>query len=306
MKINKSILALALGLGSLSLANAGTVYLSGSTALRGSVYTAIRTAGVVFTAVPSTTLYDGGSAGNNAGSGANYMAFQGTLVGGSGTTTLLCHWSGSEEGIKDVAVPATSETFIDPSTLDGADHGTNQPTTVSHSAIELCFADNAQSFSKTKTPVVTGNSKIGVITFKWVRNPGLWTGTNITFAQIRAALDGFCKRAVFSGSLSDTNDYVYVSGRSSLSGTRVNAFGTSGYGIGTLPNQIEINSGGVMQDLDGAGTYAGDFGYSSGGTLAKTLGANTTASSDLWNGATGFSVVSYLSVGDAATAHLTQ
>ena len=32
------------------------------------------------------------------------------------------------------------------------------------------------------------------------------------------------------------------------------------------------------------------------------MGANTTASTDFWNGGTGFSVIAYLSVGDAATA----
>jgi predicted RecA/RadA family phage recombinase len=164
------------------------------------------------------------------------------------------------------------------------------------------MADNSQAFSRTKRPTITRTAKVGVITFQWVRNPGLWTGTNVTDSQIHQAFSGFCRRAVFSGNAADTGDYVYVSGRDNLSGTRVNAFGTSGYGIFTVPNQIEMNSSGVMQDLDGFGTYAGDFGFTSGGTLAGTMGANTTAAADLWNGVTGYSVISYMGISDATKA----
>jgi hypothetical protein len=121
--------------------------------------------------------------------------------------------------------------------------------------------------------------------------------------MIRQALVGFCKRAVFSGNLSDTNDFVYVSGRDNLSGTRVNQFGESGFGIFSSPNQIEMDSSGNMLDLEPPnGTYAGDFGFSSGGTLAGTLGANTTAKPDLFNGGSGYSVIAFLSRGDANTA----
>src|SRR5690242_20225133 len=98
MKFKEVIVASALSLAFVSLCDAGTLYLTGSTAMRSSIYTTIRTAGSVFTGVPTTTTYEGSSA-----SGANYMVFSGTLVGGSGTTVIKCHWSGSEGGIRDVA-----------------------------------------------------------------------------------------------------------------------------------------------------------------------------------------------------------
>jgi hypothetical protein len=285
----------ALTLGVAGMVNAGTVYMTGSTAMRGVVYTTMRNAGAVFTAVPTTTLFEGG------GSSANYMAFSGTLVGGSGTTVIQCHWSGSEGGIRDVASGAT-EQFIDPSLLDGTDHGATSPSSTVGASADLAMADNAQSFSRTKTPTLATGSEVGIITFTWVRNPGQWTGSNVTDPMIRQALKGFCKRALFSGNSSDTG-YVYVSGRDNQSGTRVNAYGTTGFGIFTIPNQVEIDSNGNMLDLDPPnGTYAGDYGYSSGGTLAGTLGGVTTNSSDLWNGGTGFSVIAYLSRGDANTA----
>lgn len=299
MKLREIILASALVVGTVSLCEAGTIYLTGSTAMRGSIYTTFRTAGSVFTAVPTTTTYDHSVAAGAAG--ANYMVFSGTLVGGSGTTVIKCHWSGSEGGFKDVVTGAT-ELFVDDSIVDGADHTAVPGTTIAHN-VDLAMADNAQAFSRNKSPALTTGTNVAVITFTWVRNPGLWTGGNVTDAMIRQALVGFCKRAVFSGNPSDTNDYVYVSGRDNQSGTRVNAFGNSGFGIFSLPNQIEMDSSGNMLDLEPPnGTYAGDFGFSSGGTLAGTLGANTTAKPDLFNGGSGYSVIAYLSRGDANTA----
>jgi hypothetical protein len=297
MKLNKSLLTVALGLSVAGLSHAGDVFMSGSTAMRSIVYAALTNAGTVFTTPPSVTLFNGG------GGSANYMAFRGTLVGGSGTTTIYCHWSGSEAGILDVCSnTVVTETFIDSSLLDGTDHGSALPGSFQNAPVNLAMADNDQPYSRTTKPSLTKKAEVGVITFKWIRNRGLWTGTNVTDSQIRQAFSGFCPRAVFSGNAADVNDFVYVSGRNNLSGTRVNAYGVSGFGILSLPKQIEMNSSGVMQDLDGFGTYAGDFGFDSGGTLAGTLGANTTAQPDLWNGVTGYSVISYLSVGDAATA----
>lgn len=199
-------------------------------------------------------------------------------------------------------VTGASETFVDDSIVDGANHTGSPGTTISHSA-DLAMADSSQAFSRNKTPTLTTGQTVAVITFTWVRNPGLWTGSNITDAMIRKALQGACKRAVFSGNASDTNDFVYVSGRDNQSGTRVNQYGESGFGIFSSPNQIEMDSSGNMLDLDPPnGVYAGDFGFSSGGTLAGTLGANTTAKPDLFNGANGYSVIAFLSRGDANTA----
>jgi hypothetical protein len=303
MKINKSILATALGLSLVGASEAGTVYLTGSTAFRSQTYNALITPGSVFTAAPTLTTYDG-SAPNKA----NYMAFSGTLVGG-GATTVQCHWSGSEAGFIDTASnPQVPQTFA--ATLDGANH-TGVPTSfVSHN-VDLNLADNVQDYSGifannvNPPPVLATGKEVGVITFEYVRNPGNWTGSNITHSMIRQALGGFCRRSVFTGVAGQT-DYVYVSGRDSGSGTRVNTFGENGFGIFNGPQQVKINSSGIMQDLDGFGTYEGDFGYSSGGTLAGTMGGNTVGKEDKANGAPGntdgFSVVSYMSTSDAATA----
>jgi hypothetical protein len=297
--LNKSIVAAVLGLSVADVSHAGVIYLTGSTAARSTVYAALIAPGAVFQTAPTVTTYAGSSA-----SGSTYMAFVGTLVGGSGSTTIDCDWSGSEAGIHDVAA-AQQESFLNPATLNGQNNGAANPTDVVNATVNMAMADNAQAYSRTTTPAVGTQTEVGVVTFEFVRNPGLWTGTNVTDAQVQQALNGYAPRALFDGNSGHTGDYVYVEGRNNQSGTRVNAYGDTGFGILTSPNQIEINNSGVMQDLsgNGSGIYEGDYGFSSGGTLAATMGANTTAQTDQVNGGTpGFSVIAYLGLSDAATA----
>ncbi|HEX3799003.1 MAG TPA: hypothetical protein VH413_09910 [Verrucomicrobiae bacterium] len=292
---------MALGMSAVTLASAQTVYLTGSTAFRGNVFTALSTDNIVFHPAPAVTTYGG------KGSGSTFMAFVGTPKGGSGTLTVLCDWSGSEAGISDVATPGgASEAFPNPP-YDGLNDAGN-PTTFTH-AVDIAMADNNTQFSRiygflpNPPAALTSKTEVGIVTFKWVRNKGLWTGSNVTDSQIRQALNLGGVQAVFSGNSADNNNFVYVSGRDNSSGTRVNAFGNTEFGIFGVPSQIEISTGGAMQDLNPPnGTYFGDFGFSSGGTLAGTMGADTTTATDQIFGGTGFSVIAYLGVSDAATA----
>jgi hypothetical protein len=306
MKLNQSILAAVLGLSAVSLANADEIYLTGSTAARAAVYTTLMNPGSVFTATPIFTGF------GNKGNGDTYMAFSGTLVGGSGTTVVNCLWSGSEAGIVDVGTSGKTENFMADSLISStttSDPAGSPSSTQAHQ-VDLAMADNKQSYSPAGSALtaLTG-TQVGVVPFKWVRNVGLWSGTNITDAQIRGALTGQAKLALFSGNASDTGSYVYVAGRDGSSGTRVNAFGESGFGINSSPNQIEITAGtgamALLTSSHGVNVYAGNYGQSSGGTLAGTMGTSSTtvSAADLvHSGITGYSAVAYLGVGDATTA----
>src|SRR5207344_2558927 len=109
-------------------------------------------------------------------------------------------------------------------------------------AVDLAMADNSQAYSRSPSPVLTTGTKVGIIAFTWVRNPSsLWGATpnNVTDQQLRQALGGFARLALITGNPSDLS-YVYVSGRDNGSGTRVNAYGTAGFGIFSSPNQIEL------------------------------------------------------------------
>jgi hypothetical protein len=300
MKFNKSLLAAALGLSmAVSVQAFDEIYLTGSTAMRATIYSVLSAAGPVFSSAPVITGYGG------KGNGDNYMAFYGTLNGNSSPSVINCYWSGSEAGIQAVAsnsIPAFYQTFMADSlvqTSSSVDNSASTPPSTQTQPAMLAMDDNAQSFSRTTKPKLTGK-EVGIITFKWVRNPGLWTGTNVTDSEIIQALNGGAVRSVFTG-VAGQSDFVYVSGRDSSSGTRANAFGDSGFGILSTPQQIEL-SGGNMITIDAGGDYIGDAGFSSGGTLAGTLGSSTTASTDQVNGGTGFSVIAYLGVSDATTA----
>ena len=304
MKINKSLLLAVLGLGAATAAQAGTVYMTGSTAARGNIFTTLSTVGQVFQAPISITEYDGG-----AGS-ANYMVFSGTLVGGSGTTTLQIHWSGSDGGVDNVSLAGSSNPnrladFV-ATGIDGVDHGTALPPSTSQHEVDLAMSDNIFNYSHaygdpgseglaTAPADLANGAQVGAITFKWVRNNGLWIGNNVSSSQIRQALGGFCPRSVFSGVAGQTGDFVYVSGRTKDSGTRCNALGDSGYGVFKPVTQIIMDNSGNM-------TSAGDVGFTSGGTLAKTMGSDTTAKADTWNFVTGYSAIAYLGFNDAKTA----
>jgi len=300
MKLKSFAMISAICAGSVSLASAQQyVYLTGSTAFRGTVYATLNST-AVFDTAPTFVGYNGSSA-----SGCNFMLFSNTIA--STPTIIKCHWSGSEAGILDVS-SSTQESFLSDTVIPG---GTQLGTTPSGSqlitnGVDLAMADNAVAFSQNPGSSAS-QTFVGVIPFSWVRGSNNLASvsnlTNVTDQQIRKALAGGQKLALFTGVPTDTTNYVYVSGRDNGSGTRVNAFGISGYGIKTPPFQIELDGTGNMINLDGAGTYDGDYGFSSGGTLAGTLGIDTSGSADqVHTGNTGFVTIAYLGRSDANTA----
>jgi hypothetical protein len=307
MKINKLILAAAISLGLASYSYADDIYLTGSTAMRGNVYNVLTAAGA------ANSVFSGGPTkvttwGNATASKATYMDITGTIIGGhGGLTTLHCDWTGSEAGILNVASNTTALFSGDPD--NGLVNSTNPGTTFLHN-VDMCMADNAQAYSRTPKPTVSG-SQVAVISFEWVRNNGIWTGSNITDDEIQQALSGYCPIGVVTGNTNgDTSSYVYVSGRDNSSGTRVNAFGDSGFGIFTSPEQVELNGAGVMLQDPVTLLYAEDWGFSSGGSLAASLAGNTLVSPDEVAATqlfppqiiNGFSVIAYLGYSDATTA----
>src|SRR5215472_9428901 len=92
MKANCKITAALIALGIVSQASAdNVVYLTGSTAFRGTLYNVLHTAGSVFDGAVTEAEF------GSSQSGANYMLFHGNI---NGTPTYIdCAWSGSEAGI---------------------------------------------------------------------------------------------------------------------------------------------------------------------------------------------------------------
>jgi hypothetical protein len=300
MKIKSTLLSLGLGLASAGLAGAATtnyVYMTGSTAARNAVYFALATN--VFDAAPSITTQGSGTPQK-----ATYMTFGGSIS--NNPIIVKCDWSGSEAGILDLADnPAQQEQFL----ADTATTSSSSPGPFINSPVDLCMADNAVQFSKNPTAPVAG-AQVCIIPFMLVKETGSASDlSNVTASAFRQALlQAGIPLAQFTGNSADDFNYVYVSGRDNNSGTRVNTFGETGYGIFQAPNQVMLNTNnGTMMtfsgELEGINEWTTISGYASGGTLAVQLGYNCSGVVDQINsGTTGLSIIGYLGISDSTTA----
>ncbi len=284
MKIITQLSAALLALGIASQAGADpVVYLTGSTAFRSTIMTAI----LNNTGTNNGGVFDTGSVtyvtyGNSVPTSCNFAAVHGT-IGGS-PVYLDCAWSGSEAGIasacntslqnqdrngNSIPLAGSPETWLNVSnvTLNGTAISTNPPGTVmesnSHGA-DLSQADTSQAISW--TPFVANTSTAlkdygveGVVTFTITRNnqtgnsgSGIPTGAsnewvncgNITLPQMNTLLSlGEVPAGFISGNTNDNDFSVYCVGRNLGSGTRMNMLGDSAYGAHRAVQQYSIGYG---------------------------------------------------------------
>ena len=310
MKINSTILAAALGLGSVSLASATQyVYYTGSTAARDAVYNTIINGSAVFDATPTFVGYGSATAGN-----CSQMEFTGAI--GGNATIIKCAWSGSEAGILDVSGSGTESFLADPGQNGVATSGANSASATSGQlsdveVVDIAQADNAKSYSNTPGSGATEIPDELAIPFVFVKSQNTLADnslfTDITSANSQNLAAGGELLAVYTGNPADVNNFVYLAGRDNNSGTRVNTFDITGWGSKHVCAQIEMGqvgstpANGQMIEFGSPLAYQGNGGQSSGGTLAKSFG-DTTSSVDQVNGGTGFIAVAYLGLSDAATA----
>jgi len=285
---------------------ATTVYLTGSTAFRATVFTAATTGGDIFDASPAPTIL---SPSPNNTSGANNIVYHGFI---NGTEYILnCAFTGSEAGIAAVAgvtvpnvtVPANYNGDGTPASptlynLPGAPVGfLSAPgyTTVGpNQQPDLSMADTSQAVSLTQTATLTDYGVVGIVPFVWAKNKNTapdasWSDlSNVSNAELLFELGGAKPASFFTGKSTDT-DLVYVVGRNKGSGTHQNAMLASGFYPGT-PVQYQIdskyNSSGVLTLTPAATFVNGDVratpggdGFESGKFVAQTMqtdGKNAT------------------------------
>jgi hypothetical protein len=168
------------------------------------------------------------------------------------------------------------------------------------------MSDSFQASTSFKTPVLA-DTQVGVVPFVWVRNNGSpATITNMT-SQLAAAilLNGSLPQYHFDNSGSTTP--VFVTGRNSDSGTRLDAFAESWFGINSAPVQLDPTNpspgnfdhvaGGAWVGGPGGITYFDPAdGFSSGGPLSTAMRA--TGSLRVIGGY----LVTYLGLNDADSA----
>jgi hypothetical protein len=319
MKINKLLLAAAAGLLLATSAKAQiTINITGSTAFRAAAYAAI------------ASLYDATGLNVNASSGtaapfntianpqapnrpsldstfnsANAMAFSGTMnaLFGSQTVTIRCNWSGSVEGIRDVATDA-SLPFLSTAVSQTSSFTDNGTTAVA----DFAFSDVFQGTTVYKNPTLS-STKVGVIPFIMVKNQGASANlTNITHHQCRTLFAngvvslGYITGDTTVGTTSDTNKVLCLIGRYNGSGTRAVVFADTGYGalMNSFNYRYVNNAGPGNTPAFTLVTPDANVGHTSGSTVKSDLG-NNISQALLVNGTsygTGYAV-GYLGTKDA-------
>lgn len=286
MKTKLTLLAFA---ALVSHAAAADFYITGSTAFRTAAIKAI------CGSYSPTGFTAGYVTGGGSLTGAGQSVFKGTFATVPGTTTIYCSWSGSVEGIRDIAnnqtvpflstVPTTAATT---SATGGGEIGTATAPHVPDFAFSDVFKSSTPYNSANLFP---NNSNVGVVAFAWVANVGApATLTNINTQTARALfIQGFQPLSLFSGLEADAGKGVFLTGRNDGSGTRTTFLAEGGFPIARTLKQYKstivgtavtkltswpLADGGNASSIWNLDT-AGNGGYSSGSGLTAVMKATS-------------------------------
>jgi hypothetical protein len=282
MKLNKTLLALALGVGLAPFAHgqANPVYLAGSTAFRGQIYQALLDLGL--------------SPNSGDTSTANTFTFHGTVSPVANMTTVLtengyslpsgfsgqaatfyCSFDGSAQGVHDL----TAETQNSYEPVGGG-------TAFSH-GIDCAFSDVFQASTVFTSPVLkeflapdaaaTAGTGVAVQPFLWAGNAAAGSAgiTSIKHDIIKYLLaNGSAPLAFWTATDADGGTLVALTGRDNTSGTRITSEDLEGYLPGNAILQYEI--GATSSDPDSLAT---GLSWTTGGALVGNPGTAITSSS---------------------------
>ena len=280
-----------------------TIRITGSTAYRGQTHNAIGhilNAGYVF-----------GYSGSSGLSKAGQAEFQGTTVVGNIPVDIKTSWSGSVGGVQTLAQNLTVATWLAATNLTvGGVAGLTGPYDAAVTA-DIAMSDSFQGSTAYTSPTLY-SKVVGVVPFQWVRNVGspvAMSNVSSLLAQILLGT-GQIPLSQVTGLNADESVLVTALGRDEDSGTRLDAFAESGFGIFTPPFQYQPTISGTpgaagtvtgaapwpINTVNGTAYPVGHSGYSSGGTLATVMGTPGSLAG------TGGWFITYLLTGDATTA----
>lgn len=264
-----------LSLALISAAQSQTVIdIAGSTAGRSAVHTQI-----LALLTDETYAYDG----TGAASSAARAIYTGTYNGQS--YIIRTYWSGSVNGVRDVAQQIQQNQYFATSVVGTAAGQNINPATplaaaAPATAPEIGFSDVFQTSTAFSSPLLASEDEVGIIPFKFFKNDGASAGlTNMTPGLARALYGslGELPLHMFTGVATDAK-IVYATGRNSDSGTRITAMAEAGYGVFNIVNQYTgtVTGGVTASPL----TFSGDSGSSSGSGVSGLL-AGTFADGDI-------------------------
>lgn len=268
---------LVAGMASATAADLGNIYITGATAFRANVYSAL-TAMIPGATIKSTA---------NQGSKANQFTFSGTTTAGD-TVVVYCGFSGSVEGFRDI-IANLAVTYC-------AADSTNLFT---HNGADFTFSDVFQSSTIYNSPAFseeyyvpdpldpdTKYAGIGVIPFVWGINDvlkGYNTVNTVVYGgvtntvpvdnisdQIASQIlaNGQWPLAFFTGDSAHQGVMVNVTGRNNLSGTRTTLLAETGYGIFTTVQQRKTTGTSPSKTWT---WFASNDGHNSGGNVKSDL-----------------------------------
>ena len=248
MNALKKLIAASMSLAAVSGAfaqTATTIRIVGSTAFRSAAVTAIEHI--------LNTGYTFGYSGTSGETKASQSVFVGTTKVGSYPVVIKCSWTGSVGGVQTLAQVSpviTNATFLSETANTLSTTGTSGLSSNYDAAVT---ADVTMSDSFQGSTMFTGGSyltlvdtKVGVVPFVWAKgssndstvSASLANVKNMTPLQAKALLgSGVLPLSMLTGNSSDSTIDVLAVGRDQDSGTRLDAFAESGFGIFSLPIQ---------------------------------------------------------------------
>ena len=217
-----------------------TVRITGSTAYRTATNTAISN---VFAAT-GNTLTNHGYAGTSD-TGASIAVWRGTISGVTGTVIVKTSLQGSVGGVQTLDQNKTRTDWGQDTWSGSGQTGTDGTTTTA----DVAMSDSFQA-STIYTSTALTDKVIGVIGFVWTKGgaaqgtgstPPAGSWTNMSSLNARSFLGAKTSLQLFTGNTLDAGKFAVAMGRDEDSGTRLEAFAVSGYGILTKPLQYETN-----------------------------------------------------------------
>jgi hypothetical protein len=299
MKLFKTLLlaATAILFATPAFAQTTTVRITGSTAFRSAVNQAIFD---LFQAAQGGTLtnYGWNGAGTPAPQlGESRSVWRGTISGVTGTVIIKTSFQGSVGGVQTLDQNSTRSDW-GADTWNGASNSTTDGQTVT---ADVALSDSFQ----TSTIYTSGpgspltDKVIGVVGFVWAKcgaANALTSWNNMTALNARSFLGGKQSLQLWTGNTADAGKFVIAMGRDGDSGTRLEAFATSGFGILSNPLQYETNYTAASDGISRIFVVAGGGGYTSAPTVNLTglgspgSGATATAIINAAGQVTGFNV----------------
>jgi len=307
MKLKSTLLfaACVLTIGSATAQTTRVFDITGATAFRASANNAI----ISILGGAGTTEY--AFIGTSGVAGTNRAIFKGTMAAFPGDTIIVrAHWSGSTQGIKDVADQAAIQFLATDNTLSTAGVNLGQgaaPAPIYTTAVaQWSFSDVDKLLSERPNHPFNGGP-VGVVPFMFLAGEGAPAALNNMTDQLHAALwsTGQLPIATFTGDTADATT-VLATGRNNGSGTRATILAETQYGAFSSVIQYNATTAGTRTDAYPTGKLVAlsEFGNSGNSSNSGVRELLTRRADDLkFNGdAIDAIFVSYLTISDANSA----